>query len=337
MNAAAHHETLLLTAEVPEGHGRWHTLWNAIKTSAGVAPDTAMKRRFLYLVAFVAPCMANAFLMHSKWQGSINLHTLLEFAAALLAFATGGIALQYFRATNDKTFRLIGGGLVANGCLSGYHALISTSMLSRFFPSPLASLAIGSEFISSLFLSAMLLLIWASRHEESGAYMPEFITYVMVILWILVAFTPLFFVLVPLSMTDASTVHRIVPAVVCLAALIAYLRSGRWMRNLFEHWLVLATVVCFSEGVLLAASARLHDAMFVTAHIMKIFAFGCMLLGLISAVYGRASERESGADETQPLAFAEADNGFGQPAAVAAFCRSVEVRYPLGAAQQYDL
>ena len=85
--------------------------------------------------------------------------------------------------------------------------------------------------------------------------------------------------------------QELVPALFFLLALIGYLRKGKWKTNLFEHWLVLSLIVGFMAQVMfMSFSARLYDAMFDAAHLLKVGSYLCAMVGLLLSMRRLFSE-----------------------------------------------
>ena len=69
-------------------------------------------------------------------------------------------------------------------------------------------------------------------------------------------------------------------------ALIGYLRKSKWRSDSFEHWLVLSLIVNFvTQAAFMSSSTRLYDANFDAAHLLKMGAYICVLIGLLANMY----------------------------------------------------
>ena len=264
-----------------------------LSVNSRVTIDVAARRRLIYGATYVLLFVAFLFLRHSTWQGSTQLHTLMELAATLLALIVGILALMRFYAKKDNTFLFIGTGFIGTGFLDGYHTVVTSSVFMQYFPSPPPSLIPWSWLASRLFLSVLLWLSWVFwrrevRRGEAGS-VPESLVYLVVSIWTLACFFFFAFVPLPRAYDPIPVFHRpqeFVPAIFFLLALVGYLRKGRWKSDAFEHWLVLSIIVGFvCQSVFMSTSGKLYDAMFDAAHLLKKLSYICTLVGLIAAMY----------------------------------------------------
>lgn len=129
-----------------------------------------MGRKLTYLVFFLVLFLGGLALKDSTWQGSMQLHTLMEVIATVLALNVGILALVRFYSKKDNTFLFVGTGFFTTGFLDGYHAIVTSSYFEENFPSPAPSLIPWSWLASRLFLSILLWLSWLfwKREERLG-------------------------------------------------------------------------------------------------------------------------------------------------------------------------
>ena len=255
--------------------------------------SVAHRRQAGYAATFASLFVGFYLLRDSTWRGNIELHTLMETAATLLALNIGILALIRFYSQKDNTFLFIGSGFLGTGFLDGYHALVTSSYFVSAFPSQSASLIPWSWLASRLFLSFTLCLSWWfwKREERLGKAggVNERVVYSIMAVLTLGCF--LFFALVPLPPAYEAGVifprpQEFVPAAFFAVALVGYWRKGQWRTDSFEHWLVLALIVSFmSQAMFMSTSARLFDEMFDTAHLLKHASYICVLVGLLINMY----------------------------------------------------
>src|SRR5208337_1337033 len=134
-----------------------------------------------------------------RWRGNAEFHTLLEVIATQLALMTGAMALVRYYTKKSTMFLLLGSGFIGAALLDGYHAVITSSFLAGRTNSALSALVPWSGAISRIFLSLLLCVsVLAFRKEKKNEVgrTTEFIVYLLVGAWTLVAF--LFFTLVRL-------------------------------------------------------------------------------------------------------------------------------------------
>lgn len=94
------------------------------------------RRGLIYIGLALALFAGYGALRGVVWEGSTNLHTLMEVAATLLALFVGAMALVRFYTRKTNLFLLIGTGFVGTALLDGYHALVT----SAFFAARMAIL-----------------------------------------------------------------------------------------------------------------------------------------------------------------------------------------------------
>jgi len=95
-----------------------------------IAMDKTNPRLLQYLGVSVALLLGFAWLRDSLWQGSTELHTLMEVVATALALNVGVLALIRFYTRKNNTFLFLGSGFLGTGFLDFYHTVV-TSTFSR--------------------------------------------------------------------------------------------------------------------------------------------------------------------------------------------------------------
>ncbi|MEK8015296.1 MAG: ATP-binding protein [Candidatus Parabeggiatoa sp.] len=254
---------------------------------------TAEKRILSYILLFIALFVGYFLLREATWQGSKQLHTLMELMASTLAFIVGAMALVRFYSKKDNTFLFIGTGFLGTGFLDTYHTVVTSTFFDMYFPSAPPSLIPWSWIASRLFLSILLwwsCLAWLREQKRGKAWIiNERSVYVITGLLTIGCF--LFFAFLPLPRAYYPELffHRpeeLIPALFFLLALIGYLKKGHWKTNPFEHWLVLSLIVAFmGQAMFMSFSGQLFDTMFDSAHFLKKVTYICVLIGLLFNIY----------------------------------------------------
>ncbi len=265
------------------------------------------RRQFTYAALFPALFFGYLYLRDSSWRGDIQLHTLMETVATVLALAVGGLALVRFYSKKDNTFLFIGTGFVATAFLDGYHTVVSSSHFIDSFPSTPPSLIAWSWFASRIFLSLLLWMSWLfwRREDRLGAAgrISEKLVYSTVSGLALGCFAIVAFVPMPAAYYQQLPFPRpqeFLPALLFLLALIGYLRKGKWQTDVFEHWLVLSLIVGFmGQAMFMSFSGQVFDMMFDAAHLLKNGSYICAMLGLLFSMQRLFSESHA----QQELAF----------------------------------
>lgn len=129
--------------------------------------DRSRKRAKTYLALPLVLFVGYLAIRDSAWQGSTQLHTIMEVIATLLALIVGLVALVHFYTKKSNTFLFIGTGFLGTVLLDGYHAIVTSQWFDQLWPSPPPSLIPWSWNASRLFLSILMFISWwAWRREE---------------------------------------------------------------------------------------------------------------------------------------------------------------------------
>ncbi|MFQ5828605.1 MAG: ATP-binding protein [Candidatus Methylomirabilia bacterium] len=287
---------LALAREQAQGFPRaWLGLSSSARRESPVwtLSRTGHRRAATYLALVVALALGGVLLGDVTWQGSAQLHTLMEVIAALLALFVGVVAMVRFYSRKSNTFFLIGSGFLGTFLLDGYHGVLTSTFVADQFASAPPSLLPWSWISSRLLLSLLLLSSWLTWKRESATgrswRVSEPGVYVVVGALTLASVGLLTFVSLPRAFYPGFLVPRpaeLVPAALFLVALIGYLRKGHWKYVDFEHWLVLSLIVgVMGQSLFMAASERLFDAMFFGAHLLKQLSYVLVLTGLLNSTY----------------------------------------------------
>ena len=193
---------------------------------------TAGRRAASYCLVGGGLTLAFVLLQGNGWRGSVQLHTVMEAIATLLALIVGAMALVRFYSRRNNTFLFIGVGFLGTAFLDGFHAVVTSAYFKPFMPSDLPSLIPWSWIASRQFLSILMFLSWLAwlrenRLGEAGR-ISEKTVYVFAGLFTLASF--LFFVFAPLPRAYYPEIvfHRpeeLGPALFFLLALAGYLRN----------------------------------------------------------------------------------------------------------------
>ncbi len=261
------------------------------------------KRKRVYYGLFILLFISYWLMRGNNWQGSTELHTIMEVIATLLAFIVGILALLRFYTKENNTFLFIGSGFIGTGLLDGYHAVVTSTFFIHYFPSVPSHLIPWSWIASRLFLSVLMLISWwawkrEGRLGEKGI-ISERLVFAGVGALTLISF--LFFAFAPLPRAYYPELffgrpEEFVPALFFLLALIGYLRKGWWKNSAFEHWLVLSLIVGFmGQAMFMSFSYHLFDFEFDAAHLLKKVSYICVLIGLLTNFYYlfRKSEKQT--------------------------------------------
>lgn len=250
------------------------------------------KRLSLYALTLVALLGSSFLLGDTEWQGSAQLHTLMELAATLLALFVGAMSLIRFFSERDSQFLYIGAGFLGTALLDGYHTVVTSSYFQPYMPSDMPHLVPWSWIASRLFLSVLMFVSWLLwfRYRDDMAFVPDTrIVFGATALATLCSF--LFFLIVPLPTPtlEVAIVHRpfeLVPAIFFFLALAGYLYKGDWRHDSFDHWLILSLIVGLAtQTVFMPFSDQIYDTEFNVAHFLKKASYLSVLTGLLISLY----------------------------------------------------
>ncbi len=263
------------------------------------------RRITIYAVLFIVLFLSYLLMRGSTWQGSVELHTIMETVATILALMVGIIAMVNFYAKKNNTFLFIGTAFIGTGLLDAYHAIVTSSFFAGYFPSTLSSLIPWSWNASRTFLSILMWLSWLAWRREArlgeAGRISERTVYLGVGLLTVTSF--LFFVFVPLPPAYYPEIpfHRpeeFISTFFFLLAIGGYLNKGYWKKDHFEHWLILSLIVGFmSQAMFMSFSGQLFDGMFDTAHLLKKASYICVLTGLLFSMYNLFKQAKTAAIE----------------------------------------
>jgi PAS domain S-box-containing protein len=243
-----------------------------------------------YCVTVAALCAGLLVVRGAAWQGSANLHTVMEVVGTALAMIVGAVALVGYYSRRDVLYLFVGSAFLGTAFLDGYHAALTSAWFAQLILSPPDSLVPWSWMASRLFLPLALLAgCWASRGEGKAVRIKPNVVYLVTALFALASIVLCAFVSLPPALHPDWLFPRpqeFVPALFFLAALAGFWHQGNWRCDPFQRWLMLALIVNFiDEAMFMASSARLYDGMFDTAHLLKIVAYLCVLVGLLIGIY----------------------------------------------------
>ncbi len=281
-----------------EREAEWATEREAAQEA--VSSQVFPNRLVTYVVLFVGLSLTYFFLRGSSWQGSTQLHTLMETVAFLLAMMVGVMALSRYYARKNNTLLFIGTAFVGTALLDGYHAAVTSSFFASHFPSAPASLIPWSWIASRWFLSLFLFFSWLAWINEQRRGEPGRIheSSVFIAAGFLTLASFLFFALVPLPRAYYPELffHRpeeFLPAAFFLLALVGYLHKGHWKTDIVEHWLVISLIIgVVGQSLFMSFSGQLFDLEFDAAHILKKVSYVCVLTGLLISMFHLFKQEE---------------------------------------------
>ncbi len=267
--------------------------------------DVTTSRGATYLGFFVGLWAGHLLLRDSSWQGSAELHALMEAIATFLALFVGIMALVRFYSKKTTLYLFIGTGFLGTGLLDAYHAIATSPWSKDLFPAILPPLIPWSGIASSVFLSVCLWLSLQTWKKEpkvgEAGKTSERIMYLTAGLLTLAGFLFFAFFSLPQAYYPEIVFSRpeeLIAAWFFLLALIGYLHKGHWTQHDFEHWLVLALILaCSGQAMFMSFSARSFDGMFDSAHLLKNASYFFVLIALVISMYDLFRRAEGSTQE----------------------------------------
>lgn len=113
----------------------------------------AIKAWMIWVILFVLSFLFYPRILNSSWVSNSDLHSLLEFWAATIAFTAAATVLIHFFATGRRFFLLISLGFTLQGTGDLVHAIYS---FSRIWPAERAGIV---NFVPVTYVTGRLILI----------------------------------------------------------------------------------------------------------------------------------------------------------------------------------
>jgi len=280
-------------------HARYQSLPENFSGSLNIIPALSIKH---YLPAGQWNARAKVYLLltaillagyiaatYLSWHGSMELHTVMEVAATLVAAFSGMMMMAIYLAQRKIACLFLGTGLLCTAALDGYHAVVTSIWFGYLWPSPPASLIPWSWNASRLCLALLIFLSWYLLNGRRGHDGPSdhyslprllFCTGIITLgCLLLFAFVPLPQAYFPQLMFPRP--QEFVAGAVFLVTLIGLLRQGNWQAGGFAHWLIIALIInTLTQVPFMASSQHLFDGMFNLAHLLKLTGYLCLGIGV---------------------------------------------------------
>ncbi len=228
-----------------------------------------------------------------SWQGSQELHTIMEVVATLLAAIVGALAFVRFYSSKNSVYLFLATGFVGTALLDGCHAVVTSSLLSYLMPSPPDSLIPWSWNASRTFLAILMTLMWGALYWESKRgethRVHEGLVYGMVGALTLTSFFIFAYLPLPRAYYPELIFGRpqeFIAAIFFAIALCGFTSRTVLRIDSFDTWLVWSLVVGFAgQAVVMSRSFTLFDLPFDLAHSLKIVSYALVLIGLLFEVH----------------------------------------------------
>ena len=269
--------------------------------------DRTATRASLYFFVVMLLFVGARGLSPSEWTSGPVLYGTLEALSTLLAFVVGGLALVRFYSKKQETFLFIGIGFLGTGFLDIFPAILATGWIGNWTGDELEGLATWSFTAAGIFLSIFLLLSWVAwrmkRSFTDGKPVREVTVYLVALLLVVLIFAT--FSVFPLrgAIRPGQVIGQpaeFIPGFIFLLGAIGYLFKSHWRVNAFEHLLVVALLIgVMAHGAYMPFSSQYHDALFVSAHVLKTLSYASVLGGLLASVFVTFRREEEVAETTR--------------------------------------
>jgi len=262
------------------------------------SPDQSVHnivRRRIAIYAAVPAVAFCGFLLVSPtgWYSSAAFHTVLEILATLLALIVGSLALLRFYSVRSNLILFVGVGFLGTALLDGYHATVTSQWFAESLPTDMRDLIPWSWTASRILLSSLLWIsaLSANRERRLGHRRNTSVLGIYLAVSAATLSCLVFFSLVPLPRGYfpeffLDRPEELLSAAFLILALISFLRRGDWKTDSFEHWLITSIVIGLVLHLpIMALSGTAFDAAFDTAHVLKLFSYIAVLIGLMCSIH----------------------------------------------------
>lgn len=268
--------------------------------------DTSVKTRNAFRVwaiwgtLFVVPFIFYPSALTSSWVSNSDVHSLLEFWAAIIGFIATGVILIHFFATGRKFFLVISLGFTLQGTEDLVHAIYS---FSRIWPAEQVGIV---NFVPGTYVAGRLLLIscillalrFAKKTTLIEKRAKEAIIYntigfcVAALVTIIIINSPL-----PRFISPGHIISRPVD----FAAALIYLGTLSYFVRMYRKeeyrtpflWSIIGSLIYgFAAQVYMVHSQQLYDAQFDTSHVLKILSYIFPIGGIAVGIFSMYKKEE---------------------------------------------
>lgn len=230
------------------------------------------------------------------WRGSVQLHTLMEALATLLALIVGLMSWMQFAALRSPLYLYHAMAFLGTALLDGYHTVVTAEPMLGRLSSVHEQLAPWSWLASRIYLALWMVSAVRALQRSTGdggtqhAQLWLTLTLALAAVVGLVAVVSLLAVehILPPAM-HVGVVGRPLewgPGLLLALAAWGLWRNGAWRNDDFAHWWLLSLLV--GAGLQfgpMALSHALHDTEFNVAHLLKKASYALVLTGLLVSLY----------------------------------------------------
>ncbi|WDE00435.1 response regulator [Thalassomonas actiniarum] len=245
-------------------------------------------------------------------------HALLEWSSVVFALLAFLAAILHYRTRGDIAIPILGVAVFCAGSVDAFHTLAATRIIDAnvnntdFIP---FTWALSRSFNAIIICTGSLIALWLYRQKKSAALgMDKKNRELKVLLFISACFASFAYVCVhwaavsdnlPQTMFSDTLLARpydVLPLGLYIVAATLYWNLYRFNPSLARLGLLLAIIPQATTQVHMAfGSSALFDNHFNIAHGLKIFAYACVLYGIIIDLYQLRRFRGNTEKEILPL------------------------------------
>lgn len=226
-------------------------------------------------------------------------HALMEWSAVSLAFVAVLAACMHYRARHDATVLIIGIAMMCAGILDAFHTLAATRIIVANVPDedfvPF-TWAMSRSFNSLIMIAAATVSLWilrmrSGRHAliESSSLTEKKTLIMTALVFVLLALGMCYWVVsattLPKTQYPSALISRpfdVLPLALFLLAGVLFWIWYHKESNLLTFFLMLSILpATVTQLHMVFGSQSLFDHHFNIAHLIKIFAYLCVLLGIL--------------------------------------------------------
>ena len=223
--------------------------------------------------------------------GGEMFHVLLEIISVVAALVVGLMALVRFNAQKHNVLLFLSVGFLGAGLLDMYQVIVAGGVYGSGLFSGVSVFVPWSWNASRVYLGVMLVLSrWSSRAENDGRDLinPRVVLTLSTFV--------LLFLIGLMTVVDLPRVYsfngvfsrpeEFLAGGLFLVVVLDLLVSENWKKHLTDYWTVLFLICSlFVQFGYMVFSRELYDGFFDVAHILKIFSYFLVFLGLLESTY----------------------------------------------------
>ena len=267
----------------------------------------AVKEWMIWVILFILSFLFYPQFLTSSWVSNSDLHSLLEFFAATIAFIAAAVVLIHFFATGRRFFLLISLGFTLQGTEDLVHAIYS---FSRIWPAERAGIV---NFVPGTYVAGRLILIvcilLALYLEKKASIAKNKVKEAVIcnsLGFLLAAIATVIVINLPLPrfILPGQIISRPVDFMAAIIYLAAFFLFVRVYHDKEHHtpfmWCMTGSIIFgFATQVYMVHSQQLYDAQFDMSHVVKIISYIFPIFGIAVGTFTMYKKEEKLAREIQ--------------------------------------